>query len=152
MIVLGIDRFDAKVARHPDGCLLWTAATNHQGYGKYWHDGRTVTAHRFAWLVAVVPIAEGLTLDHACHNDAVDAGTCLGGTECHHRRCVNVDHLELREIGANLLASSAPAAVNARKVRCPRGHLYDYVAPSGERQCRTCNADRARARRAKARA
>ena len=35
--------------------------------------------------------------------------------------------------------------VNAKKTKCPQGHLYDgenlYVEPNGTRRCRTCKAD-----------
>ena len=42
-------RFLAKIAP-PDenGCTLWTACTNEDGYGQFWCFGRTVKAHRYA--------------------------------------------------------------------------------------------------------
>lgn len=42
--------FLSKVAmqRH-DGCWIWTAARNAQGYGVFWDGTRTVLAHRYWW-------------------------------------------------------------------------------------------------------
>lgn len=70
------DRFWPKVDKTGD-CWLWTRALNDQGYGMFWHQGRMVMAHRFAYgLVAVIP--DGLDLDHR--------HTCP-------KNCVRPDHL-----------------------------------------------------------
>lgn len=100
-------------------------------------------AHRVAyeWLVGPIPV--GLDLGHVCHDQ--DA-SCPGGL-CMHRRCVNPAHLRPMTRAENC----ANGRHNASRTHCPRGHAYDeantYVTPSGYRQCRTCNRERAAGRR-----
>ena len=73
-------RFMRYAAPLPDpGCWPWRGALNWKGYGKFWIEGRTVGAHRFAWEYRHGPIADDLTIDHLCRNKA----------------CVNPDHMEL---------------------------------------------------------
>ena len=61
------------------GCLLWMRTPNTNGYGNLRVDGRTRSAHRFAWERVNGPIPEGMHLDHLCWV----------------RSCCNVDHLRL---------------------------------------------------------
>lgn len=73
------DRFWSTVDRSdPDGCWLWTGATNGTGYGRITRNGRTVPVHRYAYEVAVGPIPDGMHIDHLCSV----------------RACVNPRHLE----------------------------------------------------------
>lgn len=70
------ERFWAKVDKSGD-CWLWTGAVSPRGYGRFWHEGKMVVAHRFAYsLVAIIP--EGHDVDHR--------HTCP-------KRCVRPDHL-----------------------------------------------------------
>jgi len=76
---LAADRFAAKVdQRGEDDCWPWLASTNAKGYGHIWIDGRYEQAHRYAYILAVGPIPDGLHIDHLCRNT----------------RCVNPQHLE----------------------------------------------------------
>lgn len=60
-------------------CVEWKKACDSDGYGmRSWH-GKSVRAHRVAWMVMNGPIPDGLHVLHSCDN----------------RRCVNVDHLRL---------------------------------------------------------
>src|SRR5690349_7306473 len=72
------ERFWAKTRESNNGCLIWQAALNNQGYGQFVHDGRTQSAHRLAYVAAKGPIPEGLQIDHLCRV----------------RACVNPEHLE----------------------------------------------------------
>lgn len=45
------ERFWPKVDKS-DGCWLWKAATNQQGYGNILYKGRVQLAHRVAWLMS----------------------------------------------------------------------------------------------------
>jgi HNH endonuclease len=76
------DRFWKKVKKG-DGCWLWTASTNPQGYGKFGvkigGKNKTAAAHRVSWLLTNGPIPDGKLLMHKCDNPL----------------CVNPSHLEL---------------------------------------------------------
>lgn len=134
------ERFWDKVDKSGD-CWEWTAYKL-QGYGRFGvggrreNGGRIVYAHRWAYEALVGPIPDGLTLDHLCRN----------------RACVNPDHLEPVTGATNSLRGESPAAVNARKTNCPKGHEYTaenitYGGYSGrERRCRACNRERCKAR------
>ena len=128
-------------------CILWTGRLTPDGYARR---GRTEDVHRSAWIEAHGPIPAGFELDHVCHT--ADA-TCIGGSSCIHRRCINVAHLELVSHRENTLRGRSFAAVNARKAQCEHGHEFTpsntYIRPNGHRDCRTCI--RARVRSYKAR-
>lgn len=120
-----------RLARNTDRsgeCWLWLRRRNKDGYGVTEHDGRTIGAHRFAYLVLVGPIPDGLQLDHLCKIPA----------------CVNPAHLEPVTPRENVHRSSR------YQPQCPNGHPYDDTArrTNGTRTCRPCHADRQRAYRA----
>lgn len=90
--------------------------------------------HRVAYVSLMGPIPEGKELDHLCRV----------------RNCVNPWHLEPVTHRENILRSPThPAAVNARKTECVRGHsLADaYIDYKGGRRCRVCESDRAKSER-----
>ena len=110
-----------------DTCWLWTGGIDKDGYGKFWWHGQTGRAHRWVYGFCVGPIPDGLQIDHLCRVP----------------RCVNPDHLEAVTGRVNVMRSPiAPAAINARKTHCQRGHPFDeantYVNPLGQRECRIC--------------
>ncbi|MEU3507668.1 HNH endonuclease signature motif containing protein [Streptomyces longwoodensis] len=122
-------------------CKPWTGRTNGDGYGM---QGKYL-AHRVAWQNERGPIPEGMTLDHTCHDPAV----CRLGKQCPHRRCVNVDHLELCTADENKTRGGAGLPQLA-KVSCPQGHPYagaNLLVSGGKRLCRTCRREKLRARR-----
>jgi hypothetical protein len=141
-------RFWRKVDRRGSSeCWPWLADKHGPGYGKFKVGGRRVLAHRFAYELVVGPIPEGFEIDH------VRARGCI------QTDCVNPAHLEAVTPRVNNHRSTSPAAVNAAKTQCPRGHAYDrfYVWPNGRRGrvCSTCQLEaqrryyaRVRARRA----
>jgi hypothetical protein len=55
------DRLWAQAERATDGsgCLLWTSATTNSGYPQVWWGGKTESAHRIAYLLAVGEIPDG---------------------------------------------------------------------------------------------
>jgi hypothetical protein len=64
----GNDRFWAKVeVEGPDGCWLWTAATDDWGYGVFgWFDGKNQKAHRIVFAHLHGPIPAGMKVCHTC--------------------------------------------------------------------------------------
>lgn len=110
-------RFLSKTARNDSGCLLWTGTTNH-GYGSLKVGVITVRAHRFAWELVHGPIPDEMVLLHVCDTPA----------------CVEVAHLRLGTLSANMLdASSKKRHGQARKTACPKGHPYEQYAETYKR-------------------
>lgn len=128
-----VSRFWSKVKRgNPDDCWLWTAKIEWNGYGRFWFDGHSIFAHRFAYELIHGPIPKGLTIDHRCRNKA----------------CVNPAHLEVVTLKTNVLRGPTITARFAAKTHCPKGHPYDmfntYTYPDGRRSCRECARQRIR--------
>jgi len=124
-----IERFMEKVAIQPNGCWLWQASRDAGGYARFNPDKTSsiTLGHRFIYLEKKGPIPEGLFLDHLCRQ----------------RHCVNPDHLEAVTIKENTLRSPvAPAAVNAKKTHCPKGHPYDEINTVRRKNRRWCLACR----------
>lgn len=87
--------------------------------------GDHVSAHVYAWEFFRGPIPEGLQIDHLCRVT----------------RCCNPDHLDVVPARINILRSTGPAAVNAVKEFCKRGHSLsgdNLVLVPGGRMCREC--------------
>ena len=134
------DRVAALSVPTVGGCRLWTGALNSRGYGQVWDDGRSRSAHRVAYELAVGPIPAGLVIDHLC------------GV----RRCVEPAHLQPVTVAVNSArARTCPSTVNAAKTSCLRGHPLTgenlVVKLRGTRtpvrNCRTCTRDAAERRR-----
>lgn len=144
------DRFFAKVAPGPGGCLLWTGALDSNGYGRFQDvDGRNMPAHR--WLLERVfgPNSD-LVTDHLCRV----------------RACVRPSHLEFVTSAENVRRGVGPERTRAKaaaRTHCARGHelsgnnVYRYAGGNGRtsRMCKACqrenaksNAPRLRPRRA----
>ena len=124
-----------------DTCWLWTACTNHDGYGNFslHRGGRhwTMRAHRVAYELIVGEIPPGSVLDHICRV----------------RHCVNPEHVRPASNRENVLAGIGRTAINARKTHCKNGHEFTdentYRYPTRSiRECRTCRAEANRKRRA----
>jgi hypothetical protein len=116
-----------------DDCWEWTAAMTY-GYGAIGAGSgsrRTLKAHRVMWEWFNGPIPEGLHILHRCDN----------------RRCVRPDHLYPGTDADNVrdMWERGRAVIWQRgRDHCFRGHPWDYVAPDGERGCRTCRAEATR--------
>jgi hypothetical protein len=59
-------------------CWVYDGHVDKWGYGRTYHDGRTVSVHRASYEAMVGPLPSGLELDHVCRNPA----------------CYNPSHLE----------------------------------------------------------
>lgn len=111
-----------------NGCWEYQGYKGKYGYGLYTklvNDKRPL-AHRFFYENHKGPIPDGLVLDHLCRN----------------RGCVNPDHLEPVTMSVNVHRGLGPAAKNALKTQCKRGHSLSvenvYLTKTKGRQCRPC--------------
>lgn len=157
-----VARFWSNVDRGgDDDCWPWTWIISFYGYGVFTtHKRETgvaakeLRAHRWAYEAVVGPIADGLVIDHTCHNRDPD---CRDGNACLHRRCVNPAHLEAVTSPVNTMRGKTPTAINAAKTHCDSGHEFTpentYIRRRKGRHlgrdCRACNRDRAARNRAK---
>jgi hypothetical protein len=73
-----VARFWAKVRRTDDGCWLWRGARSSTGYGNFVLSpkphAKLVKAHRFAYVLQVGEIPQGLAVCHRC-----DIPLCVRG-------------------------------------------------------------------------
>jgi hypothetical protein len=132
------ERFWLKVQTGPEGCWLWTAGINTDGYGIFAHEISQL-AHRVSYALLVGPIPNGHDVDHLCRV----------------RHCVNPSHLRAVTHRENILAPhcQGSSAIRARQTHCPNGHeLKDPNIPRaekriGQRKCRACDWARAHVKR-----
>ena len=61
-----------------DDCLIWPFCKERKGYGRLWHEGKMVGAHRY-----ILHLVSGKEMDNPL--DAMHS--------CHHTSCVNPRHL-----------------------------------------------------------
>ena len=115
------ERFWEKVNKdNYDGCpWIWVGAITSRGHGNFAlvakrGQSKYIAAHRFMYQLTRGPVADGLDIDHICHNEAARRGTCDGGETCLHRRCVYPEHLVAKSRRENLLAS--PLTLPSRMV------------------------------------
>jgi len=104
------ERFWSKVNK-TDTCWLWTGAKAE--YGKFWHEGRVVSAHRLVYEAMRGPIPDGILVCHHCDNPV----------------CVNPDHLFLGTASANIddmLQKGRQGYTGRRGVKNPKGKLHPY--------------------------
>jgi hypothetical protein len=124
--------------RVENGCWMWNGYVNAQGYGKLGLPNplgyKSHYAHRWAYAEVRGEIPKGMTLDHLCKNTA----------------CANPWHMEVVSRAENSMRGNSPAAQNARKDKCSRGHSnWGTWAKDGTRYCRDCNASNQRIYRTK---
>jgi hypothetical protein len=129
-----------------EGCWMWTAGTDRDGYGKFAighgkQDQTHTRAHRFAYELLVGPIPDGMVVMHSCDTPA----------------CVNPDHLSVGTPldnnddkvakGRHAKLWGTPLA-RSRQTECKHGHPFDErntrIMASGHRRCRQCERDNAR--------
>ena len=93
-------KIDPAITFNGSACWLWTASTT-DGYGMFSLNGRTSSAHRFAFAMFVHVIERGREADHLCRV----------------RNCVNPAHLEDTTHKVNTLRGYSASAINARKTQ-----------------------------------
>ena len=128
------ERFWANVIKGgDDDCWIWGASHYKNGYAKFWANGKSIKAHRFAYelLVGIIPVH--LEIDHLCRN----------------RGCVNPKHMETVTRSENTRRGLLPnigRVFQRSKTHCPAGHAYDlintYFRHDGGRDCKACSSRR----------
>lgn len=115
---------------------IWCGQHNRAGYGRFKSNGKNHQAHRFILKLLGFDVPKEKDVDHLCRV----------------RNCVNPDHLEVVTHRENILRGNTIMAENARKTHCKRGHELSgsnlRVNNRGERQCRKCESDRKKLKRA----
>ncbi len=131
------DSLESRIIPEPNsGCWIWLGAlrSSRSQYGSCWFEGKQHATHILIYKLLKGEIPKKLQQDHLCRV----------------RCCCNPDHLEPVTAQINILRGEGLAAINARKTHCPQGHtlISDNLVnlKTGERCCRTCTNDRARAR------
>ena len=105
------------------GCVLWPLAIGARGYCTTHYEGNITDAH----LVSYKIFKGGVAFDRRLSN------------RCGRRNCVNPEHWEEVTMRESILRGTNPAAVNARKTHCKRGHpLPKPNRKSGYRVCNQC--------------
>lgn len=108
-------------------CIKHDGYIDPAGYGRVHKTHGSVGAHRLAYLAAKGPIPEGLEIDHLCH----------------HRWCVQPEHLEAVTHAENMRRRKP--SVRSMATHCAHGHPLDeanaYLSPRGRRKCRQCNVE-----------
>ena len=124
-----MERFESYVMPEPNmGCWLWlgTIVGRSHKYPMFWNGTKVVKAHRWIYEQIKEKIPAGLVLDHKCRVTS----------------CVNPEHLRCVTQRENVLCGEAPAALQAKRIACIHGHLFDsantYFHPNGRRSCKTC--------------
>ena len=124
MSTIATKRFWSKVKKS-DHCWIWIAGRGSGGYGRFYTNGQTVPAHRWAYESLRGTVPNGLILDHLCRN----------------RQCVNPEHMEPVTNKQNVLRGAGITAQEAERTHCPAGHVYDLLNThfyQGRRYCKRC--------------
>ena len=127
-----IRRITARIRTTEAGCWIWQGAQSN-GYGQIGLGGRLVYVHRAIYEathgVSLPGKTSRLTIDHLCRRTL----------------CCNPTHLELVPNRENTRRGISPAAENAKKTSCLRGHsfsatnTYTHAGDYGpERHCQEC--------------
>lgn len=102
------DQFWARVSPEPNsGCWLWDGNISAMGYGRFWLDGKAVSAHRFSWELRNGPIPAGLEVHHKV---------------CQMKCCVNPEHLAPLTPREHLQEPDGMLGMYRANGMCLRGH------------------------------
>jgi hypothetical protein len=107
------------------GCWIWTASTKGFGYGTFYLNGRSLSAHRASYALLVGDLIKGMEICHKCNNPS----------------CVNPHHLYQGTHKQNMEDMSRYMKETGKRsanwlTHCKRGHELIFI---GERKlCREC--------------
>ena len=115
-----VDRFLDKV-NFTEGCWEWNGSTKSTGYGKIMINKKTVSAHRFSYMLYNGSIPDGMIVRHLCHNKA----------------CVNPQHLEVGTHKENTQDSVVDGRMSHGE-RHPKAKLTKYQVDAIRNDDRGC--------------
>lgn len=114
-----LERFVRQINWDDTDCWPFKGVVIKGGYRQFKDaDGRNVLAHRWAFQYFKGPIPAGLTVDHVCCRE----------------ECSNPDHLDAVTMRVNIRRGNGFGGINARKTKCPRGHVYDREVSNGPKR------------------
>lgn len=121
-------------------CWLWTAGKDKRGYGKFSAQGKTVRAHRYAYVLFNGPIPSELFVCHKCDVPG----------------CVSPQHLWLDNPSGNtrdMVSKNRHGAHMKAGTHCRKGHDYAvvgtfvYNGKTPKRECKECKRNTEKRRR-----
>ena len=136
-------------------CREWTKGRTPRGYGKRTWQGRTLGAHRVAWIEAHGPIPDGIEVCHHCDNppcievahlflgtsqdnadDMVRKGRSTRGERNNTTKLREADVLAIREAwaagGVSARALAAQYGVRHYTIQCiVKGTTWRHLLPTG---------------------
>lgn len=124
-------------------CIVWTGATDKNGYGRINVNGENKTVYRVAYELEHGPIPEGLEPDHLCRNPP----------------CLNVGHLEAVSRRVNTMRGMSALVTKERaanRTHCKNSHelteantIIRFKNGYRYRMCRRCVNDSQKDRKSK---
>jgi HNH endonuclease len=106
-----LTNFYNQVRWSDTGCWIWQGSKTHDGYGRYFVDGREVRAHVYAWEYDYAQVRPGQFVCHTCDTPP----------------CVNPRHLFCASQGGNMAGMVAKGR-QARGARHPQARIRPDVA------------------------
>lgn len=123
------DRIKSCSTPADNGCWVWNRKLTTAGYGRTPYQGKSMYAHRLAYVAFKGQIPDNMHLDHLCRNPA----------------CVNPEHLEAVTHKVNVQRGLRGVLNPQRLVTyCKHGHefteknTYWKLNPNTDRKTRMC--------------
>jgi HNH endonuclease len=131
-----IERFNKKYYIDNNGCWIWIAYKDKNGYGIFRDKSSIIRAHRFSYQYYRGKIPKDLELDHVI---------------CQNPTCVNPNHLEAVSHKENILRGNSPSALHSKQTHCQNGHALNkdniyFNKNANSRRCIICRRKNARDR------